>query len=360
MKDKLKNFFLKNRSISQTVAKNTFWLFTGEIFAKTFRAAIVIYAARVLGVGSYGVFSYAITLASFFTIFSDIGLNAILNRETVRQPELRERYASTTLFIKLFLILIGVGLIFGFAPAFTKIQGVGFLLPGVAALFIFDSLREFGYSLNRAMEKMEREAFNRFFTNFSIAGLGLYFLIVAPSPKTLMAAYAIGSGLGALIIIWTLREYFKNPFLNFTAKLVRPIFSAAWPFALMGLLSVIMINTDTIMLGWLKTAADIGLYSAAQRPVQLLYIIPTLISAASFPALARLAQRDNKRFREAFEKIIVFILLFALPITLIGLIFGKEIMGLLFGQSYLPATLAFQLLMITVLISFPATFISNG
>ncbi|MCL5004783.1 MAG: hypothetical protein M1170_02470, partial [Patescibacteria group bacterium] len=61
MLQKIKSFLFENKTTRQTIAKNTFWLFFGEISSRVLRAAIVIYAARVLGADGWGVFSYAIT-----------------------------------------------------------------------------------------------------------------------------------------------------------------------------------------------------------------------------------------------------------------------------------------------------------
>ncbi|MEK7590294.1 MAG: oligosaccharide flippase family protein, partial [Patescibacteria group bacterium] len=77
---KIKNWLFSNQTISQTIAKNTFWLFSGQMIGRLLRAAIVIYAARVLGAASWGAFSYALGIAAFLTIFSDIGINALITK----------------------------------------------------------------------------------------------------------------------------------------------------------------------------------------------------------------------------------------------------------------------------------------
>ena len=72
---KIKDLLLNNQGTTQTIAKNTFWLFSGQFFGKLVRIAIVIYAARVLGPASWGAFSYAMSLVAFMIIFSDMGIS---------------------------------------------------------------------------------------------------------------------------------------------------------------------------------------------------------------------------------------------------------------------------------------------
>lgn len=358
MLQRLSAFLFKNQTLKQTIAKNTFWLFFGEIIGRLAKIAIVIYAARVLGVENWGVFSYTITVAAVFMIFSDIGLNAILTRETSKNPELREKYLSTALFIKIALLVFSASLIIFVAPNFTKLEQAKPLLLLAALLFIIDNLREFGFSVNRALEKMEQEAFVKILINFLMTALGFFFLIKFTSPSSLLIAYIIASFIGFLLILWFLRNYFKNLIHHFNKKLIKPILSSAWPFALFGLLSTIMINTDILMLGWFKTAKDVGLYSIAQKPIQIFYIIPILITTAAFPAIAKLAQKDDTRLRNIMEKSISFLLMIGLPIFAGGLILGKEIITVLFGNEYLLATAPFKILLITILIFFPITLIN--
>ncbi len=72
------DWLFNNRTVGQTIAKNTFWLFFGQMTSRLLRAVIVIYSARVLGAASWGAFSYALGVAAFLTIFSDIGINALI------------------------------------------------------------------------------------------------------------------------------------------------------------------------------------------------------------------------------------------------------------------------------------------
>ena len=50
----------------------------------------------------------------------------------------------------------------------------------------------------------------------------------------------------------------------------------------------------------------------------------------------------------------------SVPIAIGGIIFGKEIINFLFGTDYLSAVPAFQILMLTILIIFPAAIVTNA
>ncbi len=361
MLKKIRRFLFENQTQKQTLAKNTFWLFFGQISGRVLRAALVIFAARLLGPESWGAFSYVMSLVAFLLILSDIGISAIVTREAAKNPEASAEYFSTAFFLKIGLLAVGSAvLIFG-APYLTKIDEARTLLSVVTLLLIFDSLRNYGFAIGRAIEHMQWEAINEIFTNIVIVGLGMYALMKYPGSAGLTYAYIAGTAAGLVLMIWMLRHYFSKILTHFNSKLIKPIISSSLPFAFASFLGAIMINTDLIMLGWMRSPAEIGFYSASQKPIMFLYTMAGLFAASLFPVLSKLSHSDHKeRFRRILEKSIVASLFVAVPAALIGLPLSAGIIGLLFGPEYLPATASFQVLLLTLLIIFPSVIVSNS
>jgi O-antigen/teichoic acid export membrane protein len=357
---RIKRFLFENTSTKQTVIKNAFWLTFGQLASRLIKAVLILYVARILGSAGYGAFSYALSLAAFFTIFSDIGISPILTREAAKNPALEQRYFSTALIMKSVLVIVSVVLITVVAPLFTNIPDTAQLFPIVAFLLAFDGFREFTFAISRAKERMQVEAGINIITNAAIVAFGMFAIFYAPTARNLTIGYTLGSGFGLLASLWILRAYLKYPWRSFDKGLIKVILSEAWPFALMGFLGGIMINTDTIMLGWLRTAEEVGYYSAAQRPVQMLYLISSILATTLFPSFARFAATDKERFRTLFEKSIKICFMFCLPIIIGGVILAKPLVLLLFGAQYAPAVGAFSVLLFTLIMVFPGTLIGNA
>lgn len=341
------------------ILKNTIWLAGGELVARLLRAGLVVYAARILGASQWGSLAYLLSLTALFSVAADMGVSAVLTREIAKQPNSQNSYLSTSFVIKLILMTgAAIGLIIS-TPYFTKIKISSLLVILGGVLVIFNDLRTLAHSLARAIEKMHLEAIEKVIVQSLILILGILILIDNATVENLVLVYIIGSALGSIFIFWKLFPWLKNNFSAFNKKLVKPIISSALPFALMGMMGSIMLNTDNIMLGWFRTAADIGYYSAAQKIIQLLYIIPTWIAIATFPSLARLTNNKAK-FAKLLNRSFKIVLMIALPIVIGGIITGAQIIQLLFGTEYLPATIVFQILLVTILINFPATLIGNS
>ena len=355
----IKNFLFRNSTPGQTLAKNTFWLFFGQITGRLVRAALIIAAARILGPESWGAFSYVMSLIAFFLIFSDLGVSAIVTRESAKDQTASYSYFATALALKLCLLALMVGIIIFGKSFLTAIPEAKILLPLVPLILILDSLRNFGFSISRATEKMQWEAFNEIITNIGITAFGFYFLLRAPTSLNLTAAYAIGTAIGLGLTIATLWQYAKTIFTSFNYRLIKPLISAALPFALASFLGAIMINTDLLMLGWLRSPAEVGFYSAAQKPVLFLYTLAALFATSLFPTITKIGLREKERARRLLEKALTVSLFLALPMGLGGTLLGKEIVAAVFGPAYAPAVATFQILMLTLIIIYPSVIVSN-
>lgn len=361
----IKNFFLKNTSTGQTIAKNTFWLFFGQIVSRLIRVIIVVYGARILGVSDWGAFSYALAIAAFFTIFLDFGINAVITRESIHDLKKQEEYFATSLIIKIIAFVALSILIISFAPEvvgwFTKGEDTGkimALIPFVILIMGFDGLRDFAATLSRAWEKMEIESFIQITTNTVIVVASFIALAFVVSPQSLAIGYTVGTGVGMCMAFWPFRHYLKDIFKKIKPALFKPIVYAAWPFGMLGLVGVINLNIDVVMLGWYRSLETVGQYSSAQKIAQLMQSIPGLISIAFFPALVKALKTDQ--FKRLFEKSTRVLFVLVVPIIIFSIIYAQEIIFFLFGEQYIPASRTFQIMSLTFMTTFFGASFGNA
>jgi len=343
------------------IAKNTLWLVSGEMVGRLLRAAFIIYAARALGVTNWGIFSYALSLAAILTILSDFGTAAILTKELVKQPKRGEEYLAISLILKgLFLLAAAVIALLSFW--LVKMEISPLIIIATIILVIADSLRLLLISLMRASEKMNLEAITNIAVQLMITISGIVVIWQKPLVESLMIAYTISSAIGTIISFRLaaipLRQL--TPFLKFNLPLAKRIMTAAWPFAIVGLMTGFNLNIDIIMINWLRTLPEVGYYSAAQKVINLLYIIPALIATASFPSFATLAGKDSLAFDKLLRGTLRVTMAIALPLVVGGIITGTSVIDILFGQEYQPAASTFKILLLTILTNYPAIIVSNA
>ena len=361
MLSKISNIFFTNQTTSQTIVKNTFWLGVSQIASRLLRVAIVIYAARLLGAYDYGVFAYALGISGILSvIFSDIGVNRILVKEAIQSPNKRLQYIATAFAIKMVLLLFTGLILVGIAPYFSKIVEAKILLPITALLLILDGIRDFGYAVIRSLEKMEWEALVNVITNITTILMAGIAITYQPTPMVLIIAYTTASFIGTSIIAIGLRRTIAKIKVNFQSNLIKPIMINAWPFAVINLLWSAVMYTDIIMLGWLTTATEVGFYSAAQRPIQLLLALPAVISASILPSLSRFANQNQEKFKQVMEQALAITMLIAFPLMAGGMALAQQLIPLVYGTDYIGAIAPFQLLAASILITFPTLLIYHA
>ncbi len=359
MLKRAKSFLLENRTTKQTVAKNTFWLFFGTISSRLIKAGIIIYAARVLGAADWGAFSYALSLAAFFTVFTDFGISTVITRESAKDLSVQETYFSTSIIIKLVMTALSIIAFIALSPFIVKQKEVLALLPIVILLVSLDGMRDFAASLSRAWEKMEVEAFIQIFTNIAIVIGGFIALYATRTSYALSVGYTIGVGIGMLAAFWPFRRYFKNLGKTFTPKLIKPILAASWPIGMLGLMTATMLNTDTVMIGWFRSIADVGYYAAAQRIMQIVFLIPGLLTTALFPSMMKFIDQREK-FESIIGRMIAILALVAIPMTIGGVLLAKDIMHIVYGNAYLAGASSFVVMSLVFLPGFISPLLGNA
>lgn len=294
-----------------------------------------------------------------FTIATDLGLSAIVTRELVRDHNRRAEHLSAFLFAKLALLFVSAFVIVLIVPHVGALPLSRALMASLAFLVFFDSMRLIATAVNKAREAMHNEALINIFTQAAILVIGMALLLRNPSAEALNVAYAVGSGLGTLYAFFLIRDYLPGIMSSFKRTRARELLKDSLPIAVVGLVGSLMLNTDIIMLGWMRTAAEIGYYSATQKIIFTLYVLPSLIASAAFPVMARLTG-DVLAFKAFFEKILKSSLLLALPVTVGGIITAPRLIELFYGSAYLPATASYVILLFTVPIAFATAIINNA
>ena len=73
---------------------NTSWMFAEQILRMIAGLLVGIWVARYLGPEQFGVFSYAIAFAAIFGSIAKLGLDGIVVRDLVREPDQRGQGAN--------------------------------------------------------------------------------------------------------------------------------------------------------------------------------------------------------------------------------------------------------------------------
>ncbi len=341
----IKSLLFNNVNVKQTIFKNTFWLGVANGVTKFLKFILFIYIARILGATEYGKFTFAFAFIGLFIIFADLGLSQIVTREFAREKE-KEREFPAILSLKILLslgtlILILIGSFFTVSD--PLIQRIILIL---AVCLLVGNFSGTIFSFLQARQKMEYQSFASIFEALLVTGAGLFILFYFPSVQNLSYSYLFAALITLIFVLFFF--HFKIQKLSFSwNKLIWQRFlSMSWPLALAGMAGSICNQTDSVMLGYFGQITQTGWYNAAYRIIGAAFIPMGLISASIFPVLSKSFGEAKEKLQKIWYYYMEIMIYFAIPLVIGGIVLAPKIIDFVYGPSYTPSVLAFQILII--------------
>jgi len=345
------SFLLKNSGTKQTIAKNTFWLALAEGITRLLKLFLIIYVARILGATEYGKFTFALAFVSLFAVFSDLGVSQITTREFARDKE-QEKQFSNILSLKL---VLGIGALiliclssFFVTPNFL-IRRIIWIL---GFYIVISSFLGLIYAFFRARQKMEFEAWAKILQAVILTGTGFFVIFKYQSVQYLSLAYlfAVSIVLLSISIFFHFKIYRLK--ISFNINIWRNILAMSWPLALSGVFGTIYSQTDSVMMGYWNQITQVGWYNAAYKIAGVTLIPALLVSTSFFPVLSKLFKESKEKLQNTWNHYVKMMIFLAIPLIIGGITLAPKIISFVYGSSYLPSVLAFQILIIMAGITF--------
>lgn len=329
----------------KNIFKNTIWLGIGEIISRLFLLFLFIYAARILGPQGFGIFNFALAVASVFVIFSNLGISDITTRELAKDEEKVKHYPGILLLR--ILLSIGAFIIIFIASFFlTQDEYVRKIIWILGIYVLTHNFLIVVYSFFRARRKMKYEALIRILEAFLTAAIGFLVLIQGPSAINLSYAFLAATLIIAIFFIIFFSIIIKPVWNSWDFNLWKNFLKISWPIGIAYAFGMIYIRIDSVMMGFLGQIAEVGWYSAAYKVAGALIIPSSLIGIAFFPILSKSFQESKEKFQETLKFYIKLMIILAIAVAIIGLVFSSYIIKIFYGQMFSPAVLALQILVI--------------
>ncbi|WP_185827581.1 flippase [Halomonas nitroreducens] len=314
----------------------------------TFLAFIVAtLLARSLGAGAYGTYSFAYALVSLMAIPAQLGIPQLVMRETAKahacgQWELLRglwRWSTLAVWITSGVItlvaLLGLYLWEGDLNELTR--------QTLLASFALIPLVALGNLRGAALRGLRRVVLGQLPELVFRPLLFVILILVAwavgdiLTSVTAMILHASAALIAFIAGAWILKKVKPGEIARASSACYH---SLAWLYAAVPLGMVVglqMLNsqTDVVMLGFLSTSEDVGVYKVAASVSVLVSFGLQVVNMAVSPHVARLhAQGAMDRLQNVVSKSSRFSVLLAAPVFLFFAVFGEWFLGFVFGAEY--------------------------
>lgn len=315
---------------------------------------------RILGPTDVGEYTTAITLMGYFEIFTSFGLNALVTREVSRDRGASGRYLTNAVVARLGLCAIaapvaGLLVLFGHAWFNLGSQGIiAFVLLSLA--LVPGNVSAALTALFNAWERNEIPASVSVAINLARVILSTAALLAGAG---IVGLAAIALGLNVVIVVVFVVLARRALLLRFSGPVPEDLpamLGESLPLLVNHALVTVFFKVDFLMLQVFQGSKTVGYYSAAYKWLDGFLIIPSTFTFAVYPALSRYAKQTGHGLRTTYEVSARILLTLGIPIAVAIAFVSGDLILLLGGAAYYPASAR----ALTILICFLPFSYLNG
>jgi O-antigen/teichoic acid export membrane protein len=321
-------------TLSAQVAYNTIVQVIGKAIATVLGLAAIAIMARYLREIGFGQYTTIITFLSFFGIIADFGLTLVTS-QMISRPESNQTVLLNNLFS---LRLVSAIIFLGLAPLivlFFPYEPIIKLGVAIAALsFFFTALNQIlvgFFQKNLTMTVVSvAEVVSRIILFIGIIitaylNLGL---------MSIMISTVISSLVSFIMHYWFSRRFIKIGW-QIDLAVWREIIKKSWPLGLTIFFNLIYLRADIFILSLLKSQADVGIYGATYKVIDVLTTLPFMFAGLILPILtAEWACQNLKKFNLVLQKSFDAMIMIAIPLIIGAQLTARPLMILIAGGNF--------------------------
>lgn len=323
--------FFRNATV-----KNAGWLIFGKIAQMLISLVVGLLTARYLGPSNYGLINYAGAYTAFFMSFCTLGINSVLVKEFVDNPEQEGKIIGSTLVLRAISSFLSASIIVLIVSVIEADEPTTIAVTALCSLgLIFNIFETFNYWFQSKLQSKVTAIVT--FIAYVITSLyKVALLILNKSVEWFAFASALDYiCIGIFLIICYIKYGGKK--LNFSKAVSKRILSKSVYFILPGLMVSIYGYSDKFMLKHMCGEAEVGFYSTATHLCTMWCFVLLAIIDSVYPSIMEAHKADTKLFEKRNKQLYAIVFYISVAVSVLFCIFGELAVWLLYGDQYMPA-----------------------
>jgi len=311
----------------------------------------IMVVVRYAPVEDFGLYMLLLAIVHGLRVISGLGLDLTLVKFTAAEnTDLKKEDLFAAIFLTRLLVTMAVGLAaLGMGRLFAshfdpRLAGVLIYLPVLGTL---SSLKELVFYYFQGLYLFKKYALISVFSAAFKFALIFVYIVAGGLDLSALVQIELLALVGCLAV-----QFVAMPAGSFRRLLphkavLAPVLRFGLALYLNNLLTFAYERSSVFIIGALLNPASIALYEVAAKIPEGLQRLFSSFIAVYFPSLSRLLSAgQNKSAEKVMNTSLVFLSAAAIFLALAAYLFRDAIIGLLFSEKYLDATLAFALLMV--------------
>jgi O-antigen/teichoic acid export membrane protein len=326
-----------------SIIKNTAARTGTEITNRLASGVFWVLIARYLGASGLGMLVFGITLFAFFNTLSSLGLGAVVTRDIAQHRDKGPIYFGTSIMLGSMatLFFIGIMMLVGrfFSPDRETMRVV--MVLSVALLPV--SLFYWSKAVLCAVEKMEFIAYSRIAENAFKIIVGTIFLLAGQGIEAIAVVFVLSKITSTIMCFGFARREVGKPIFTICKPILRSLLRQVPTFASTSLFNSLFWSSTVILLTYFRGAAEVGIFSAAFKLVDMCLAVALAYGQALFPVTARIAVQIPELLVQLCRKSIKHISILTLAVAVGTTVLSDPIILLIYGSGLAEASQALRL-----------------
>jgi O-antigen/teichoic acid export membrane protein len=314
--------------------QNFSWVLLEKICRLFISFLVTAWVIRYLGPEQYGLLSFAISFTSFFVVFVTLGLDSLIVRDLVRNPESESVILGTAFRLRFYGSVAGFTVItvliflMGY-DALTRTlimfvaSGMIMQAPGILEPF-FQSRVEARYITLSNIWTMVATSLLRVVLIVCNAGVAAFALVFTVDKALL----------GGMLYAYYRRAARKPCTWQFSRPMARRLLRNGMPLIFAGLVVMLYMRIDQVMIREMLGNEALGYYSAAVYLAEGWYFIGMAASSSLFPAIVSAKAQGIAVYHDRLQSYYRVMVWLALSVAVPVHFLADPLIAVIYGTAY--------------------------
>lgn len=324
--------------VVRRVVRNLSYLFAYQVVSRLLGLVLNLVLARKLEDVGFGRYSLILVIVMLVGLAADFGTANILIREISRQRQRANTLLAAALFLRsMTTATVAVAVL---VILITTGVGRGFALPlMIATLSIIPtSMSTAIEAAFQAFERMDLSALADVVFSLVLTAVGVA-IVSSGGGVTQMTAVYLGASVVRLA--YAALAYRRLSRVRGGWQIENAVFwhlaRESFPVLYWQLISLAYYKVDVILLGALRTEAEVGWYAAAYKMFEVIIMFGWLAVQALLPLMSRFYQTSKEALIILFEKTMKYVWIAGLGVAVLMMALAGPVVNLLLPSDYTPA-----------------------
>jgi O-antigen/teichoic acid export membrane protein len=328
----------------QKYFRNTGWLFASRILCMGISFLTTAFVARKLGPGNFGQLSYALSFVSIFSVLATLGVDTILYRDLIKNPDKKKEYLGSALIIKLLAgfftaILVSISAFF-----FAENDVSKTLILILSGTFIFNAFQIINYEF-QARAKSKYPSIISFLVTLILNILKILVILSGKGVIYLAFILLLESILYAIFYWFIYEKKIEGKIFEwkFDKSIAITLLKDSWPLIFTSAFVLVYSRIDQIFIKSMMGAHSVGIYGSAVNIAEVWYFIPGIIVFSLFPAIVNAKKTSKELYHARLKKLSIILAVLAIAIALPVTILAPLIIKIIYGTAFMEGVIILQI-----------------